>query len=103
MITKKVVNGVTTYEVQDAKGNTVELTSEVFQDIFFYKRREFHKEDIISTAEELYEAESIEKELSEAEIESATSMYEKFLENDDSWNVWATDAIQTIVRPINKS
>lgn len=90
MITKKTENGVTTYEVQDAKGNPVELSSEVFRDIFLYQRREYHREDIVSKLEEE------DNRFSEADIENATTLYEKYLERDDSWNYAADGAIKEI-------
>lgn len=91
MITKKTENGVTTYEVQDAKGNTVELSSEVFRDIFLYQRREYHREDIVSKL-----SEGDVSHFSEADIEKATTLYEKYLERDDSWNYAADGAIKEI-------
>ena len=88
MITKKTENGVTTYEVQDAKG-TVELSSEVVSEIFFFKRREYHREDIENKLDEMYP----EKKFSDEQIEAATNTYEKRIGDDGSWNEIAESAI----------
>lgn len=89
MITKKNRNGVTTYEVQDAKGNIVELDSDVVTEIFHFKEREYHRQDIEYKLDEMYP----DKEFSEDEIEKATTTYEKYIGNDGSWNDVAETAI----------
>lgn len=89
MITKKTRNGVTTYEVQDAKGNTVELSSEVVSELFYFKEREYHKEDIENKLDEMFP----EGDFSDEEIEKATTTYEKRIGDDGSWNEIAESAI----------
>lgn len=89
MITKKTRNGVTTYEVQDAKGNVISLSGDVVNEIFFFKRREYHKEDIEYKLGEMYP----ERNFSNEDIETATTTYEKYIGNDGSWNEVAEAAI----------
>ena len=89
MITKKTENGVTTYKVQDAKGNSIELSGDVVNEIFFFKEREYHREDIENKLDEMYP----EKKFSDEQIEAATNTYEKRIGDDGSWNEIAESAI----------
>ncbi|MBO5576920.1 MAG: hypothetical protein J5956_11565 [Ruminococcus sp.] len=89
MITKRTENGVTTYKVQDAKGNAIELSGDVVTEIFFFKRREYHKEDIEHKLGEMYP----DGNFSDEDIETATTTYEKYIGNDGSWNEVAEAAI----------
>lgn len=71
--------------------------------IFADVHREYHREDV--REELLYRASECncdepQKEITDDTIEEITDLYEKYLENDDSWHICLNEAIDGVLYEI---
>ena len=67
--------------------------------IFTDVNREYHREDV--REELLYrDCDEPQKEITDDTIEEITDLYEKYLENDDSWHICLDEAIDGVLYEI---
>ena len=88
-----------TYKIKDVNGNMVEIAAETARTLYFALEREYHKEDVLEELSEWLADEDKETfidvdQVSDDLIERIVHVYEKGLENDDSWRYSLEYAIE---------